>query len=272
MFLIISLYTCFFEFTRIFLQVQIYIHSHKISKSNFLNSYVLDDEKGKSMSKIIPFNPQNIGTTHIEHQHQQQKQEYIPEYPEDSFEFVDEIIEDEPSFMDKIKTLLGKNNASDCNNLEATPEMKNEAIELQFKAIRTKQRVSDLIAIAQGDYNCSLVNNKKGIYITFEEDNLGRMVMIESDKDGNIKRQTTFYQGNEQIHSIESADSEKTVTKIIYFNYSDKYFEIRKQPGLSCLGNYQEEIYSFRHNKPESLTIKKGNIFKTDVKKETYFF
>ena len=225
------------------------------------------------MTKIIPFRPQTGASTSIEQkQTQQQPQQYNYNYPSDSFEFMDEIIEDEPTFMDKVKALFGKDDADCCDCLQATSQMREDAINLQFRAIRTKQKVSDLIALVDGNYNCSLVNKKNGSYVTFEEDNLGRMVMLECNENGDVQRQTTFYQDNEQILSVETFDTPKSSTKIIFFNYKDNYFEIRKESNISCLGNYQEEIYSYRYNKPEALTLKKGNIFKSDVKKETYFF
>ena len=146
------------------------------------------------MTKITPFQPHIVDNSKLQTSRSNQ---YIPDYPADSFEFLDKEIEDKPSFSDKFKSFLGKNNSDTYENLEATSQMQYDASTLQFEAMRTKREVSKLISIANGDFTSDLINHRKGIYISFEEDNLGRKVMVEHDQQGNIKRATTFYEDNE---------------------------------------------------------------------------
>lgn len=202
---------------------------------------------------------------------QQTKKQYIADYPNDSFEFFNQEVEDTPSFTDRIKSLLGKNNSSVGECKFATPEMQQNAHRLFFEAMRTKKEVQQLISVAE-IYGFRDIIGLDGNPIKFEEDNLGRNVMLECDENSNPIRKTTFYKNTNEIQSIETADEKNSTTKIVFFNFKDKYFEIRKEGGLNCVGNYTEEVYCYQYNKPQHYTLKKGNIFKTDVKREVYTF
>lgn len=202
---------------------------------------------------------------------QQPKSQYIPNYPDDSFEFFNQEVEDTPSLTDRIKSLFGKNNSSVDECKIATAEMQQNAHRLFFEAMRTKKDVQQLISVAE-IYGFRDIIGLDGNPIRFEEDNLGRRVMLECDENSNPIRKTTFYKNTNEIHSIESADGKNSTTKIVFFNFKDKYFEIRKEGGLNCVGNYTEEVYCYQYNKPQHYTLKKGNIFKTDVKREMYTF
>lgn len=199
------------------------------------------------------------------------KTQYIQNYPNDSFEFLDKEVEDTPSFKDRIKSLFGKNNSPVEECKTATAEMQQNAHRLFFEAMRTKKEVQQLISAAE-IYGFRDIIGLDGNPIKFDEDNLGRRVMIECNENSEAVRRTTFYKNTNEIQSIETADSKNSTTKIVFFNSKDKYFEIRKESGLNCVGNYREDIYCYQHNKPQSYIIKKGNIFKTDVKREFYTF
>lgn len=211
------------------------------------------------MTKITPFSQQIQQNKNLYHS---QTMRNIPQYQADSFEFIDEVIEDKPT----------KKSQSTVTCSKATQEMALNASMERFGAIRTKQEVEKLISIAQGDYTSDLINNQRGLYVTFEKDNLGRIVMTECDLKGREKRQTTFYESTGEVHSIKNLSNPKLLTKFIFFGHKDNYFEIRKESNPNLFGQYKEEVYSYRNNRPEAYTINTKNIFSDSLKKEQYMF
>lgn len=220
------------------------------------------------MTKILPFQPQITGTQQVNNQG---KSQYIADYPADSFEFVDQEIEDEQSFVNGLKSMFGMDNSPVNECQKVTAQIQQEASRLYFETMRTKNEVSKLLQRAQRNGFEDMLD-RAGNLVTFAEDELGRIVMIECDKDAKDKRLTTFIEDNGEIQSIKTLTSKNSSTKITFFNYSDNYFEVKKELGINCLGNYKEEVYCYRNNQPESFVAKKGNVFKTNEKRQVYTF
>ena len=101
--------------------------------------------------------------------------------------------------------------------------------------------------------------DREGNLITFEEDNLGRYVLIECDKEGKDKRRTTFTATDGEIVSIETKNQ-----KIVFFNYKDNYTEIRNTTKPNFLGNYTKETYCFSNHKLSAYLKYKQGFFIED--------
>lgn len=206
------------------------------------------------MTKIIPFEPikqtiktqqpQNVQTIKI-------KQEPIV----DTFEFTDGIIEEE------IKTPKAKEPKMPRNQLVAI------AWNHYDKALRTKEKVQKLFKKAE-ENNFEDMLNSKGNLVTFEEDNLGRMVMIECDEKGRDKRRTTLTPDDEEILKIVTVPH----TQVIFFDYGKDYTEVIKSTKPNILGKSIREVFCYENGKPISYSKYNQNLFSDDVLVETCEF
>ncbi len=183
------------------------------------------------MSKIIQYNPVNQIT--ITNKSPKQKIKSIDQI--DSFEL--------SSDFGNISTNQKKVKARATTNFHIL----NTAWNYYDEAIAEKKRTSELIALAENT-NFTDMQNKDGNLITFEEDNLGRMVMIECDRNGRDKIRTTFTPYEDKIWKIEKLPH----TKIVFFDFGKDYTEIIKTSSNNILGQSTKEVYCYENGKPLS--------------------
>ena len=192
------------------------------------------------MSKIIQFNPNNIQPKQI---HKQAPNLYC------TCEFKDEILDD---------ITISKPKKSKSRNCKTPQEIQTQGRQMYDSALITKNYLYRLIDKA---YNKGFQDfeDREGNLITFEQDNLGRYVLIECDRDGNDKRRTTFTPSDGEIVSIESKNQ-----KIVFFNYSDNYTEIRNTSKPNLFGNSTKETYCYSNHELISYLKFKQGLFVED--------
>ncbi len=200
------------------------------------------------MTKIIPFRPIQ------QEQHVQSK----PISRQIHCEYCDEIL-DEVILSEKPKV-------SKPLDVKIQQEIKNQAKQFYNSALLAKNYLYRLIDkgfvagfedFYDGDNNL----------VTFEEDNLGRYVLVECDRDGNDKRRTVFSPNDGEIFSIETDNQ-----KIVFFNYKDKYTEIRTETKPNWLGKSFKEIYCFSNHNLCAYSKYKQSLFYEDVLLERHEF
>lgn len=200
------------------------------------------------MSKIIQFNPNNIQPT----------QEIKPaRYQYCNCEFRDEALDE---------VIVSKPKSSKPRDCKAPEEIEKEARQMYDSALITKNYLYRLIDKA---YNRDFQDfeDREGNLITFEEDNLGRYVLIECDRDGKDKRRTTFTPSDGEIVSIQTKNQ-----KIVFFNYKDNYTEIRNTSKPNLFGNSTKETYCFSHHQLSSYLRFKQGLFIEDELLESIEF
>lgn len=206
------------------------------------------------MTKIIPFEPikqtvktqqpQNVQTVKI-------KQEPIV----DTFEFTDGVIEEQVK-IPKVKE----------------PKIpKNQLVAVAWnhydKALKTREKVQKLLNKAE-EHNYEDMLDNKGNLVTFEEDTLGRTVMIECDEKGRDKRRTTLTPDDENILKIITVPH----TQVIFFDYGKEYTEVIKLTKPNILGKSTREVFCYENGKPISYSKYNQNLFADDVLVETCEF
>ena len=145
-------------------------------------------------------------------------------------------------------------------------ELVNKAWILYDKALKTKDKVSSLIKEAERIGYLDMINNK-GNRITFAEDQLGRYVMIEYDKDDNERRHTTFMPDDRRICKIDTLPH----TQIMFFNYGNDHIEIAKTTKTG-LFKHSREVFAYENGRPISYSKYEQPLFSDDVLKEALDF
>ena len=210
------------------------------------------------MTKIIQF-PQNnkVNTTKPTYDIKFDTQPQVKfEQPCDTFEFQDYAL-DEVDVKSQ-KSLTPKTPKS---------QLVAKAWDYYDKALKTRDKVSKLIKKAEANGFADMLDSK-GNLITFEEDILGRTVMIECDENAIDKRKTTFTPYQDKIWKINTFPH----TQIVFFDYGKDYTEITKTTKPNILGNYTSEVYCYENGRPVSYFKHKQNLFSDKVTTETCEF
>ena len=222
---------------------------------------------------IIEFKPSSWeGNTSKTSQHHQQPRYSTPQYECDCCEFVDyEIVDEEyQGFFSKIKGFFKKE--PEIKNTLTDKEAFHRARNVMCNSIVERNDVFTILQKTtckdQKRYLWELFNS--GIDVSFEEDNLGRGVMVEKDLEGNLKRITTFYNNNLEIVSIEKPSKRgRGWDKISFFDSHGAHFEVKK--GMTSRSK-MKEFYSFEDGYP-SIYRRNCTVTSTGiVGKEEYIF
>lgn len=198
---------------------------------------------------IIEF-PKPLQDNNLKQENIQRQKSYVSQAPKlDSFEFVDYELDDTPneSFMSKVGGLFRKKpNVKHLSQESAY----NKSQIVQFDAMGTKIEVGKILFRAAGnDYQD--VDFLDGSRIGFEEDALGRLVMIENDANGKCTRETTFIPYTDEIIKIEEAQKDsKKINRIVFFN--DSHFEVTKGQSIDFWGTTKDEVFVFKENEPRA--------------------
>lgn len=200
------------------------------------------------MTKIIPFRPIQ------QEQHIQSKSMSRQIHCEYCDEILDEVV------------LSEKPKKSKPLDVKTEQEIKNQAKQFYNNALLAKNYLYRLIdkGFVTGFENFYDSENN---LVTFEEDNLGRYVLVECDRDGDDKRRTTFSPNDGEISSIETDGQ-----KIVFFNYKDKYTEIKTTTKPTFLGKSFMQVYCFSNHNLCAYSKYKQSLFSEDVLLERHEF
>ena len=208
------------------------------------------------MTKIIQFNP-NYSKPTESRRTQHQTTQMKPQQPkDDTFEKMEAAFDAQ----------VAAERARVAKPQTPKKELVNKAWILYDKALKTKDKVSSLIKEAKRIGYLDMINNK-GNRITFKEDQLGRYVMIEYDKDDNERRHTTFMPDNSRICKIDTLPH----TQIMFFNYGNDHIEIAKTTKTG-LFKHSREVFAFENGRPISYSKYNGSLFTEDSLTEAIDF
>ena len=208
------------------------------------------------MTKIIQFNPNYSKSTEsrrTQHQTIQMKQQ---QPKDDTFKKMEAAFDAQ----------VAAERARVAKPQTPKKELVNKAWILYDKALKTKDKVSSLIKEAKRIGYLDMINNK-GNRITFAEDQLGRYVMTEYDKDDNERRHTTFIPDDNRICKIDTLPH----TQIMFFNYGNDHIEIAKTTKTG-LFKYSREVFAYENGRPISYSKYEQPLFSDDVLKEALDF
>lgn len=220
---------------------------------------------------IIQFNPnawQGIENSSIN----QQKQIYTRHVEPHGFGYCDEILEDEVGFFAKLKNLFKNKTIPTIKASLTTEEAQNKAQVVLKETMLTKDEIIKLIYKGiKNDYND--ITNHAGNLVTFEQDGMGRGIMIEHDRKDKPARITTFALTDGSVYRIEEKiPHSRSYNKIIFFNYNNSHIEVRKGIKEGFSNESLKELYSFEKGRPNYY--KKDCIMSPNgsVAKEEYYF